>query len=738
MMIPIHRANAGFVIWALALLSLGLCFRATVALSSGKPQDANWINLEGEQPFVMRTDKETVVLPLIVSMAGDIASSQVALRLLGVRYEKLLSEEITNAFKVAERIVESAERGPVIRVTVDLHTGLDPGTYELIIEATHAGMQAHMLTVAIERPGVSFEPSSRVTIEQVYALPGGSDLHYPKQLQVSQTPESLFAQAKSLVFIPTGYKRSDGTPGPGRIEIDRTNTPIAPGEPLLADVTPYDFPIGTSTGVIEIRGPDLKTPVKVELEIRARRSPAWIFLLIVPGLLAGWFMRVYLQGRVELAQAKLDGFTVLEQFNQALMNRKDHQFNTTVEEIKVKLVAAIAGRDREKIVTTVNEAKTGFEQATKTLKEDFDQADHELSALEDIVGRDYRLPPSIDALLEDNRHSIIKGRKVLQDHFDPGTAKTTAANLKRNLPVRLSQEIALWRADVESMADHLAGLKFILTDETADLLDQRLAHINEQAGGVEPPTNLEQTQAALDGIHTLQINLAAPLRWLGAQVEQGADAYGRLLAKRGLDDASGIKALNDQAAVMKRQLEEFGIGSDPAAPPYTDTNCMDLKNSYRQLLEKTIASIQTVDDAERQALYDQIRQEKYVDAANTIPEKRTMLSATGKRPLTAEEPLPGWIEKTSRPVKTKAHVELVVESPLSVAALQTQTTWQLAAAKFWQTVIAGSGITILGYLLYADKFVGTPAEMAAIFFWGFGLDVTVDKLVELSGRVPGS
>jgi hypothetical protein len=79
---------------------------------------------------------------------------------------------------------------------------------------------------------------------------------------------------------------------------------------------------------------------------------------------------------------------------------------------------------------------------------------------------------------------------------------------------------------------------------------------------------------------------------------------------------------------------------------------------------------------------------------------------------------------------------LAPEEPLPV--WRARTLKELAAAQFWQMAIAGIGIAVAGYFLFAEKFMGTPAEMAAIFFWGFGLDVSVDKLLQLAGGVSGA
>jgi hypothetical protein len=38
-------------------------------------------------------------------------------------------------------------------------------------------------------------------------------------------------------------------------------------------------------------------------------------------------------------------------------------------------------------------------------------------------------------------------------------------------------------------------------------------------------------------------------------------------------------------------------------------------------------------------------------------------------------------------------------------------------------------LTIVGYLIFADKFVGTSGDLLTAFFWGFTTDIGVDALI---------
>jgi hypothetical protein len=47
-------------------------------------------------------------------------------------------------------------------------------------------------------------------------------------------------------------------------------------------------------------------------------------------------------------------------------------------------------------------------------------------------------------------------------------------------------------------------------------------------------------------------------------------------------------------------------------------------------------------------------------------------------------------------------------------------------------------IALAGYFLFEGKFVGTAQDLAGIFFWAFGLDITVDALLQVAKGIKTS
>jgi len=67
--------------------------------------------------------------------------------------------------------------------------------------------------------------------------------------------------------------------------------------------------------------------------------------------------------------------------------------------------------------------------------------------------------------------------------------------------------------------------------------------------------------------------------------------------------------------------------------------------------------------------------------------------------------------------------------PPDFAAFGRISERKLRQAKLLQWSISGMALTIVGYLIFADKFVGSSGDLLSAFFWGFTTDIGVDALI---------
>jgi hypothetical protein len=724
---------AGFLV----LLMSGLVAADPNPQPPAKPQ-ANWIKIESTPPFVMLADTDKLTMPLLVTLDTGVKASDVKLKLLGVRYEKLVDERLTDQFKVEEGIQESAARGPTLNIQVDLTKGLRPGNYELVVEASAPGKSPLRLSpVALEKQAVGFVQPSKLTIVQQYPFPlfGGKIITYPEQLLVDQASDSRFSRAKGVEFYPIGYRLGDGSPSPGKIT-PVINAILSPGKPLMVDLKLSDFPIGTSTGSMQIRGADLKEPKLVEVEVRTRRSPDWIWLMIIFGLLFGWFLRSFLQGRVELGQAKQEAL----KFMDSLPSWPDSEFQKSMGELKKPLQRALDQKDREQIVNKTKEAQEGLKTAIEKWEAGFKDTEQQLEDLSKSFNQQYHLPPRIAAPLDEARRSLEEARTCLKDQ-NVVRAKTVKDNTCTRLVSQVSQGIGPWKNDALKLLDSLSHLGFALDENQLKSLADTKDQLNGEVNNVQDPTAMEKVPEVFMAVHDLQGKLTSLLHWLSRQLEEGARNYGVLLKTRGLNDAEAIADLEKRAVALGQELDAAAIALDPAKPPYRAEASAELRTRFRDLLEQALTPVKEKMNAdELQQITTATGNGRYFEAAGLLPVKTQPLGSNKDEfPGPSTIPPIFWQPKSEPPAGGEAVTQLVqFIKPLEpIEVMRARTGKELLWAKAAQTLIVGAAITVVGYLLFADNFVGTTKELATVFFWGFGLDVSMANLLGMAAKLPG-
>jgi hypothetical protein len=70
-----------------------------------------------------------------------------------------------------------------------------------------------------------------------------------------------------------------------------------------------------------------------------------------------------------------------------------------------------------------------------------------------------------------------------------------------------------------------------------------------------------------------------------------------------------------------------------------------------------------------------------------------------------------------------------IEMLEQVESLKTRNFRQWLFAKALQWVFASAALAVVGYLIFADKFIGTDADLTTAFMWGFTTDIGVDALI---------
>jgi hypothetical protein len=323
-------------------------------------------------------------------------------------------------------------------------------------------------------------------------------------------------------------------------------------------------------------------------------------------------------------------------------------------------------------------------------------------------------------------------------------AKIVKENMGTKLVSQLSQGVPSTKNDISKLVDKVMLLGFALDENQLAKLVEAKDKINEDANNLQDPTGMGEVPGVLDAVHDLHGKLSSLLYWLSRQVVEGAKNYGQLLRTRGLTDDPAIADLEKRAGALSQELDAAAVALDPAKAPYNDKTSADLRSSYRDLLKQTLAPVEAQMDA---AALEEIRtftgNGRYFEAAGRLqPTKATPTVLGQGRSPGAGTPAIAVIpwQPISAPPASGAPVTPLapgIKAVEPVKVMLARTVRQVLWDKTAQMLIVGAAITVVGYLLFSDNFVGTPKDLAIIFFWGFGLDVSMENILAQAAKLPG-
>jgi hypothetical protein len=685
----------------------------------------------------MPADREAVEVSLLVALEARVKPKEVRIELRGVRYDKLVDERITGLFSVDPSVDRGEGRAPAVLVKVASVVSLRPGEYQLALGAKHAPSgAAEQFGVKIERPGVQLAPPGKVSLDLLYhfPLPGWPDSSvYPEKLRFTPTPESKFARiAKADLFVGP-FKNTQGASTGGTLEAS-PKTPVAVGEPLLVTVTLKGFPAGLSTGSIEIRGPDLKTPQSMEVEVRARYSSMWVVVLILAGLGLGYLLRIALQQRVELARARSGSVSVVEALESRLKQTPDEVFSSKVKAALAEVRGVLDGRDPKAIDEKAKAANAVLEQATTELQTRLNATHERLKTLRSVVDWDGDLPRELVELL---RRSSEVGTRLAEQlaGLDETRARRGLETLERAVTSGVRSAIATWRAALSHKPRDLENLRFVLDKATTEALTAAIARLRGKLDAVTSPGDFAQVAPVLASMRDAGATMRELLISLSESVARDVDAFQSEVASRDGGPHPALTELAKQASELQNQLTAAADYVDLAKPIYEDATRRALMAAFEKVFDDVLAKPAGLLGAIERATFDGARAgQRYFEAVRILPPGATRLKQTTEAVPSAPPPAPERETRGGEVSAAEPAPRLAVES---LDTLRARTFRELAVAERNQSAIAAVIISVVGYAIFADKFVGTLTDVVTIFMWGFTLDVSVSKLLEVATPFTG-
>ena len=694
-------------------------------------------------PFSAASTSTRLLQPVLLGQS--VKAENVKVMLKSVLFDKSPDAVIKARFVVEPNLLGDDRLTPALDITIKEIDKLLPGEYQLTLQLVGADGKEVIppLTLTLERRAAQLQAPGKQLVELVAARPFATNdttVAVPSDFRLPQADDKHGAAIFSTRLFQTPFTDRDGLQHEASLEAKTTSA--AANAALMIALAPNHFPIGTLSGKLEVHGPDLKAPLVFDVEVRTRLLPCWIVFTVAIGLVFGYLLRVVLQRRLDLVQAQGNGLAALKQVQRQVLPIADAVFHAAVDGKLADLGRALLGSDPALMKGLSDAAKTAVDQAVAGLSTRLTTAKAQLLALRKIDVGQGRLPASMQDAVSTVQTPCDRAaeRLTLQDAAGASAILDASAQA---LTSTLQAESARWIA-------HLPRVNAQAL-EVWELLDAA----RSAAPGIAAGQPFDNVPTALTPSHNFS-DLAATAQWLDAWRAHGVSRLATLpdwvdylktdtqaLADRALAlrpaGCTALKteqqALFDSAEALAQQINDTVAAGEPYALP--PMGCRNWQQAARGLLQALLALRTDVSADAKTAFEQALHDSKYYAALNGLPAAQAppvRLGAPGASALPDISPS-SWLQ-SAQVLAQPGTRSLVpdVDGPGLVVDPQLLALWQArnrrASARlvFGQTLLVALVLLVASYALFGKGFVGTPLELAALFFWGFSADLTVASL----------
>jgi hypothetical protein len=630
-------------------------------------------------------------------------------------------------------------------VTVVFSTGAIPqGQYRVSLKLAGAAPIDRDLTLAV--PASHLDTLDTLVVISEWAKPGlFGDAKTANQPQMWETSQKGWLT--HLTLDQKGQTDAGSDPA-GRIK---------PKTAALADIRPgenglvllgrdYDldgpFPLGAAKGKLVLKADQLSDPVTFNFEVRSRIWVAWLFVPMVVGLVMGYGARTWLVELLKVSQERSKCYDLIAVIDQALRENKDPTFKEAAEAARRDALIAVPKKKVEEIKRDTDAAQTRFQEARAALTQSRTEIGRTTAEFSAVVRANYRLPKAIRDALELARSTIdvdltsaaLNNVTAANETFrrvylavrettlDTGRGWINAATALNGLIDLVGPAFGFTGLD-----DLRAKLKAIV-----DPVDAAITQLNNDTA-----SNIAPLKAALDALHSniyalhqFRDSISAAISRQVVHLEQILN--GKPLPK--LSDWNGwIEVAKTFAAAVGNLNPE-----DPDAAALIAAG-FPLTERLRVVLPEQVAN-----DALRTEIGTLLNDNKVVEAVVKVAEfvRPHAETETGSAPDSASRQvasesatqqsiqMPGAVRAPPTVYTTYPTVADLDAS--AIALLQARNERVIETAGLLQTVIFGFVIVAAGYFLFAEKWVGTPGDFAAVLFWAFATDIGADAATSVA------
>jgi hypothetical protein len=637
----------------------------------------------------------------------------------------------------------TTELGPAVIVTAAA-SDLLPGSYLVMVDFSYEGgapetARPQSVTFTLSRPAPQLTSLRTVNVWQERWFRETKTTAGRLQLK----EESRKATVLGLGFTEVRAVVADRPNETGRLQITPAADTIAPGSDLELKVdTDGHFPIGETSGKIQVRAANLAAPLIIDYKVTSVRTSLWIAILAIFGALMGWLVRKFFQLKRERAHSLIAASEVLGALIAARTSVPDATFVKAIQAAESALRTGASNKQPATIDAAVGVARAALATAQNELATRRTSLVAGLTPVRGVLKQLWQLPPAVGQRLNEAR-ALADSVLLLTNAQDIGQAQTALDENGNTSWTALSNAAAAWRVAGAKYLDKLAQHPPPLPADGATRLSEAVAAWKTQFEKADNLTSVstEQLQAELLRAH----NAYSQARAIAGEMRAGEKelcAWARSLFVPPADPGP-FDALDKSA-----ETHADALGVDLAEPTNASPNPLQRELEARAVWEKALLStVPNADPATVKAALEKSEWTAAAEAARKLvvsksPGGGTALNRTGGiapafAPPVTPAPLARAIALYSDPVissSTPGAPE--VTSGLTGEVIEREILSRAEEkAVIWQSVLLSIIFIALAYAFYGGAWVGTLREMLGVFAWAFGLDLTADALSPLIKKV---
>ena len=704
----------------------------------------------GSTAFTFDASETTTTFWLDVTIppASNVAPDKIKASLSTVRRDKVYIKAHT--FVIAPKLLDTANgrTAPTLAITVNNIDKLRPGNYDLtvILEDETAGSKVVFapLNVALTRPAVQLAlPTKEVVSVELWSAWGGVKDSGPKEWTFAPTSQSVTTGLKGIT-VGTSHLLHDGVAVSSALFPDG-NTKVSTDPPAMQkELAPADFPLGKTQGKVTVMGTALLAPQTFDVEVNTRLTSIWILLLVPIGLTAGWLVRVFLQRKIDLAQARTAAAAILAPALALRNTIADPAYGLTFKKAADALTDALVQKESGDINTELAAFNLAMSGATTALNDGLGLARTRLVALQAAApaGLLGPLPGPMLTACQTLATQLTTVSELIkrQDAVD---ALQQLADAQQNFTATLATETRIAVRNIGLANGKYAELQPFLDKTTRNARANDLAWL-----AAASPTDLvtlptatpDDLAAALNQWRREGINRFFNLRVLASIMTDDAQALAAAAVTAGNSDEvkAAVGRWEQIFCVVVPALYDPGLWTAPNIP------IEDIETAFLAVRLTVAASLgaggadfvaawtSTTPLSALQALPSSVA-DGAAAAPAPAPQTKALQSNTVMSffPDLTDATLTGVAPDTSQSANAPKVSEPSLDTSAGIRAFQRKTKKELWVDTRIQTISVAVVVTLAGYGIYYAAFVGTVGDVLGLMAWGFSADLSVTGLTAL-------